>query len=200
MNRQTYIEILRNNLTNLSYEEIEEIINDVNEHYTIGLEEGKTEEEISKLLGSPIDMAKLYTTNTIFEEEVIVEPQHSTPKDAPTSGSNEFLDILIKLFVIFIIITVIIPTVFSIYATLISFYAVGIGLIVTGIASFIAIFGIFGFITLQLSIIGGLLLGIGSLMCGYSVILLTTRLLKGFTLLLKKGYVWLKGGFKYGFI
>lgn len=58
MNKDEYIEKLTKLLKRLPKEEREDIISDYEEHFMIGLEKGRSEEEISKALGSPNNVAK----------------------------------------------------------------------------------------------------------------------------------------------
>ncbi len=58
MNKDEYIEKLTKLLKRLPKEEREDIISDYEEHFMIGLEKGRREEEISKALGSPKNVAK----------------------------------------------------------------------------------------------------------------------------------------------
>ena len=58
MNKDEYIEKLTKLLKRLPKEEKEDIISDYEEHFFIGLEKGRSEEEISKALGSPKNVAK----------------------------------------------------------------------------------------------------------------------------------------------
>lgn len=58
MNKDEYIEKLTKLLKRLPKEEREDIISDYEEHFFIGLEKGRSEEEISKALGSPNNVAK----------------------------------------------------------------------------------------------------------------------------------------------
>ena len=58
MNKDEYIEKLTKLLKRLPKEEREDIISDYEEHFLIGLEKGRSEEEISKALGSPNNVAK----------------------------------------------------------------------------------------------------------------------------------------------
>ncbi len=58
MNKESYLKQLENSLSNLSTIERKDIIRDYEEHFLIGLESGKTEEEISRALGSPKQIAK----------------------------------------------------------------------------------------------------------------------------------------------
>jgi uncharacterized membrane protein len=58
MNKDEYMEKLTKLLKRLPKEEREDIISDYEEHFMIGLEKGRSEEEISKALGSPSNVAK----------------------------------------------------------------------------------------------------------------------------------------------
>lgn len=58
MNKEQYLKNLDKALKRLPQEEREDIIQDFKEHFSIGLEEGKTEEAISDSLGSPQQIAK----------------------------------------------------------------------------------------------------------------------------------------------
>lgn len=58
MNKEQFLDNLERALGKLSQGEREEIIRDFQEHFLIGVEEGKTEEEIAKSLGSPQQIAK----------------------------------------------------------------------------------------------------------------------------------------------
>ncbi|BDZ69879.1 HAAS signaling domain-containing protein [Methanobacterium petrolearium] len=58
MNKDEYIKKLNKLLKKLPKEEREDIISDYEEHFLIGLEKGRTEEEISGALGNPKNIAK----------------------------------------------------------------------------------------------------------------------------------------------
>lgn len=58
MNKNEFLTKLDSYLRKLPSEERQDILQDFEEHFTIGLEEGKTEEEISESLGSPSSIAK----------------------------------------------------------------------------------------------------------------------------------------------
>lgn len=58
MNKDQFLKSLANGLKRLSQEEREDIIRDFQEHFLIGSEEGKSEEEISQSLGSPYQIAR----------------------------------------------------------------------------------------------------------------------------------------------
>lgn len=58
MSKKQFLSILEKSLKGISLKEREDIIQDFEEHFAIGLEEGQSEEEISNALGSPQQIAK----------------------------------------------------------------------------------------------------------------------------------------------
>lgn len=58
MNRKQFLQQLEDSLQNLPHDERGDILQDYEEYFTIGLEEGKTEEEIATSLGSPRQIGK----------------------------------------------------------------------------------------------------------------------------------------------
>lgn len=58
MNKNDFLSQLETSLQKLPSTEREEIIQDFEEHFAIGMTEGKTEEEIARSLGSPKQIAK----------------------------------------------------------------------------------------------------------------------------------------------
>jgi uncharacterized membrane protein len=60
MDKALFITRLRDSLAGLTFKEIEDIIADYEEHFRIGLENGKSESEISLSLGSPEEIARQY--------------------------------------------------------------------------------------------------------------------------------------------
>lgn len=57
MTKQMYLDRLEKLLNPLSKEDIAEILEDVNEHFNIGIQNLRTEDDISNALGSPKEMA-----------------------------------------------------------------------------------------------------------------------------------------------
>jgi len=58
MNKYQFMKLLDSSLKSLSSEERLDILQDFEEHFAVGMEEGKTEEEIAAALGSPQQIAK----------------------------------------------------------------------------------------------------------------------------------------------
>jgi uncharacterized membrane protein len=58
MNEKQFLQELKSGLQKLPEAEQEDVLMDFEEHFSIGKEEGKTEEEIARALGSPQQIAK----------------------------------------------------------------------------------------------------------------------------------------------
>lgn len=77
MNKDEYLEKLTRLLKDMSKEDKEDILLDYEEHFMVGLEKGRTEEEISKALGDPETVAK----------QIKVEYMIKKAEDKPSVGS-----------------------------------------------------------------------------------------------------------------
>ncbi|WP_025027995.1 HAAS signaling domain-containing protein [Caldalkalibacillus mannanilyticus] len=66
MTKKDFLHQLRRHLDGLPHQEVEEILNDMEDHFHLGLEEGKTEQEITKILGDPIKIAKTIKRDYFF--------------------------------------------------------------------------------------------------------------------------------------
>lgn len=73
MNRNEFLQKLEYSLTSLPNEEKQDILYDYEEHFSMGLELGKTEEEISESLGDPTVIAKDFKVNYM-----VVQAENST--------------------------------------------------------------------------------------------------------------------------
>ena len=58
MNKTEYINKMRDLMENVDQDIVEEILQDYEEHFSMGVKEGRTEEEIAAELGDPEEMAK----------------------------------------------------------------------------------------------------------------------------------------------
>lgn len=58
MDKKEFLEILRSQLRNIQGEDLTEILQDYEDHITIGIEEGREEGELIKSLGDPNELAK----------------------------------------------------------------------------------------------------------------------------------------------
>lgn len=70
MNRKGFLNELDMGLGRIPYSEKKEILSDYEEHFNVGLAEGKTEEEIIKKLGDPKKIAKEYSAEFLINRAV----------------------------------------------------------------------------------------------------------------------------------
>lgn len=68
MTKESFMQQLKNALKRIPEEERTDILQDYEEHFAFGLEEGKTEEEIASALGSPSQIAKELQANYHLEK------------------------------------------------------------------------------------------------------------------------------------
>lgn len=77
MNKDEYLEKLKELLKDMPKDERKDILLDYEEHFMVGLEKGRTEEEISMALGNPETVAK----------QIKVEQMIKKAEDKPSVGS-----------------------------------------------------------------------------------------------------------------
>jgi uncharacterized membrane protein len=77
MNKEEYLKKINKLIKNLPKEDREDIISDYEEHFIIGLENGRNEEEISKALGDPKTVAK----------QIKAEHMLKKAEDKPSAGA-----------------------------------------------------------------------------------------------------------------
>lgn len=106
MNKNEFIRELRKQLEKENISDIDEIINDFEEHFEFRMEEGKTEEEIVKKIGNPKDIAIDYTNQSMKKEK--------TKKSIAAAAGLVFLDIFLSPIFIFLWASVIAMGVLSI--------------------------------------------------------------------------------------
>ena len=125
MNRDEFIGILRNELSGIPKEEIEDILYDYEEHFEIGIHKGKTEEEIVKELGNPKSIAKSYRASIKITEA-----------EKNPNATNLFKAILAAMALGFFNLVVVLAPFIVIVALLFSLYAISVGFIIGGVGSF----------------------------------------------------------------
>ncbi|MBC1793053.1 DUF1700 domain-containing protein [Listeria booriae] len=84
MNRSEFLETLQHGLRSLPVEEREGIINDLDEHIAVSLENGVSEAEAIALLGQPADIIAQYVHGDIAEPKREQVPVIQKPVVAPT--------------------------------------------------------------------------------------------------------------------
>jgi uncharacterized membrane protein len=129
VNKHDFINQLARMLGNLPEKERKDILYDYEEHFTIGIAEGKTEEEISRSLGDPRNIARQYKADSAIR---IAEKDKSTGnifRAVFAAGLLGFLNLLVVL-TPFILLN----------ALLLIMFASAFGITITGVVLFIASF------------------------------------------------------------
>ncbi len=122
MNKDEYLKELTRLMRNLPEEEREDILSDYQEHFIIGVEKGRSEEEIAKALGNPKTVAK----------QINAEYMVRRAEDKQSAGSMFEAILAAAGLGIFNLIFVAIPALILV-AVIITLFAVGGAMIVGGI-------------------------------------------------------------------
>ncbi|KQU23112.1 hypothetical protein ASG65_01945 [Bacillus sp. Leaf13] len=184
MNKEEFLKELDASLKGLSLEERQDILQDYEEYFEIGLEKGKTEQEISEALGNPKQISK-----------ELLASYHLGQVEETTSAGNVMRAVWAVIGLGF----------FNIVIVLGPFIAL-LGVVIAGWASAI------GFILAPLGVLLNLILGSFQLfdlffalgLCGIGIFIAmgmfvaTSALIKGFIRYLKFNVSLVKGGLKHG--
>ena len=127
MNRGEYLTSLERALGNISPAAKTEIMYDYREHFEIGLEQGKTEDEICRDLGDFKAIAKQYRAEYMVQQA-----------DSNRSGANVLRAIYAALSLGLFNLIFMIPIFAAFFTVLASLYACSISLILSGAAAFLA--------------------------------------------------------------
>ncbi len=182
MNRKEYLDRLRICLQGLPMDEIQDILSDYEEHFDIGVSKGKSEEEISKELGDPKEVANNYGTT--------YKPNYNTNNYNTNASNDNTRKLLISLALIFFNIIFVFAPIMTLVGLLIASYAIALSFIVGGFAM------LFGFpITIFTPlptphILTSISFGIGFLALGALGVILSIYLTKGFYKLMVKYIQW----------
>lgn len=122
MNKWEYLEKLDELLKDLPEEDREDILSDYEEHFQIGLENGRTEEELSGALGDPKTVAK----------QVKAEYMISKAEDKPSAGRMMEAILAAAGLGLFNMIFVAVPAL-GFAAILVTLFVVGLAVVFTGI-------------------------------------------------------------------
>lgn len=129
MNKNEYLRVLEQSLNGIPFEDKKDIMYDYEEHFTIGLQEGKTEEEIAQSLGHPRTLAKQFRANYIVNQA-----------KSDSSTGNVFRAIFAVISLGFFNLIFVLGPFLGLIGVLIGLFATSFGLIVAGFAVFVAIF------------------------------------------------------------
>ena len=125
MNKKEFLKQLDNLLSDLPADERKEILFDYEEHFRIGLEEGKKEEEIIESLGNPKTIAKQYRVNYIVNQA-----------EANPSPSNILKAVFASLVLGFFNIVFVLGPFIGVVGVLIGFFAASISIVFGGVSVF----------------------------------------------------------------
>lgn len=182
MNRKEYLDRLRICLQGLPMDEIEDILSDYEEHFDIGVSKGKSEEEISKELGDPREVANNYRTT--------YKPNYNRNSYNTSTSNDNTRKLLITLLLIAFNLIVVFAPFMTLVGLLIGLYGVSFSLVIGGIVI------LFGFpITIFTPIptphiLTSISFGIGLLALGALAIILSIYLTKEFYKLVVKYVQW----------
>lgn len=127
LTEKEYIDKLYVNLSNISEEEKRDILMDYEEHFHVGLERGLSEDEISKNLGSPEQIAKQFKYSSLVNKA-----------EEKTTPVNIIRLLIAGIGLGFFNLILGLPFVVTIMSLLISGAAVGLSLIIAGASVFIS--------------------------------------------------------------
>lgn len=165
-------------IENFSAEDRADILNDYEEHFRIGFEKGKTEEEICSSLGNPEDLASSYLEGQAAPQANKGYQNSSAVKPERSSGSRVIEVIGIIAFILFIGF----PVLGSLFGIICGLGGSAIGLGIAGIVLMVASF----FLTSHIIVFAGLfLLGIALTALGILLGFATYYAAKGIFKLIK---------------
>lgn len=127
MNRADFLAELARSLSGVPGDERREILADYEEHFRMGLADGKTEEEISASLGQPAAIARAYRADYLVE-------QASTAK----SAGNILRAVLAVVSLSFFNLVVVLGPFLGLVGTLVGLWAAGVGVTLGGVAVLLA--------------------------------------------------------------
>ncbi len=122
MNKKTFINTLEANLNGINYDDKKDIIYDYEEHFRMGKESGKTEEDIATSLGDPKILAKQFKASYMIEKA-----------KTNTSTHNIFSAILAVLALGFFNLIFVLGPFIALAAVLLVLYILAIVVIITGV-------------------------------------------------------------------
>lgn len=128
MNRSEFINLLDRSLGNIPAADKSDILYDYQEHFSVGMEQGKTEEEIAETLGDPRNIARQYRVDHIVKQA----------EETKTAG-NMVRAIFAALSLGFFNLVFMLPIFFTLLGILIGLYGAALGITLGGAAGILAV-------------------------------------------------------------
>ena len=140
MNKAEYMLRLERAIIRLPRTVRDEILYDYEEHFRLGKEAGKSEEEISRELGTPEEIAEPYVENLPPPPPPQGQPYTAYNPNIPKPGPSTTQKVLMAILVIFINVSFVIGIAGAIFGVWVAFGAICFSFFVTGVALIIAAF------------------------------------------------------------
>lgn len=125
MRKAEFLNTLEQFLSNISVEERNEILYDYEEHFQMGLEQGKTEEEIAASLGDPKNLAKEFTVGHALKRA-----------ETDTSTTNVLRAVFATISLGFFNVIFILGPFLALVGILTALFATAFGITISGVAMF----------------------------------------------------------------
>mgnify|MGYP001128071612 CR=1 FL=1 len=172
MNRNEYLKSLREYLKDVPEDEVREILLDYEEHFAIGRDKGKADEEIVAELGSPKEVAESIR-QTLGKEQDISGKQ--PPSQGNTDGTRKLLILilLIGLNLVFVL-----GPFLGVVGFLFGVFAAGVGISIGGAAMLLGFPFTFLIPGFQPGIVTVIAFGIGLIALGVLLVILGIALSK----------------------
>lgn len=182
MNKKEFMYTLKEYLKGISIDEANEILYDYEEHFNVGMERGKNEEEIARELGDPKSIAKSYKASSEIENA----------KNNP-SPTNIAKAVIASIALGFFNLVFILGPFVGLIGALIGLYAGAIGTIAGGVG--ITLYPIFpalvsSNIFININPIGSMFIGVGIICLGALFFILDVYISKIFYQLTVKYLKW----------
>ena len=183
MNKEQFLKQLESSLKKLSVEERQDILQDYEEYFSIGIEKGKSEEEISTSLGQPKQIAK-----------ELLASYHIEMVEQTTSARNILRAVWAVIGLGFFNLLIVLAPFLTLVSIVISGWIVSAAFILSPLGILInLVIGQFKMVDLFLSLC---LCGIG-IFVALGMFTATKALTKGFIRYLKFNITFVKGGVKH---
>lgn len=152
MKKKEFMDLLKYYLSELPKVVVDDIVSDYEEHFDIGKQNGKSEEEISSQLGSPQDIAQEYLSNENGKIKNYHKNKKTNAEEQPKKKTNILVVILAVIGAIMLlpfaggiglgVFGLIIGIIAFIIGLIVAIFAGGIGLLILALAlpfSFLAV-------------------------------------------------------------
>lgn len=148
MNKETFIRQIRKEFAGVDPEELDDLLHDYQEHFELGLADGRSEEEIASSLGSPRVLARQYRAECRLQEA----KRNTTP-------GNVLRALLAAMALGLFNIIVMLGPIAAFFGILIALFAVSIALAGTGVALLLAAVPFFSGALMAAAVSGAFMLG-----------------------------------------